>query len=73
MELIEEGENGYVVNLNDISDIQEKISKVVDDNQTILSMRNRCIAKVKDYTIEKMALAHKRIIIDSFKSCSSNA
>lgn len=66
MELIEEGENGYVVNLNDISDIQEKINKVVDDNQTILSMRNKSVEIIKDYTIEKMALAHKRIIIDSF-------
>ena len=62
MELIEEGENGYVVNLNDISDIQEKISKVVDDNQTILSMRNKSVEIIKDYTIEKMAKVHMDIL-----------
>lgn len=73
LELVKERKNGYVVNLDDISDIVEKTNNIVDNFEVAQTMGRTSLEIINDYTIENMALAHKRILIDSTKSCSSNA
>ena len=66
LELVKERKNGYVVNLDDILGIVEKTNNIVDNFEVAQIMGRTSLEIINDYTIENMALAHKRIIIDSF-------
>lgn len=55
LELVKEGENGYVVGLADEKYIAEKIQVILEDSNTCSRMGQNSLGIIKDYTIEKMA------------------
>lgn len=71
-EMIGSGVNGIMAEPESPESFHHAIKTIIENPSLAIEMGNRGIARVKDYTIEKMALAHKRILIDSSKSCSSN-
>ncbi len=61
MELIIEGENGYIVPIDDINKLAVAINKIINNENIMLSMANNNLMKIKDYTISKMAIEHFKI------------
>lgn len=61
LQLVKDGENGYIVGVDDICALAEKIKNIlfVDD---IVKMSNKSIDIIKEYTIENMALKHIEIL-----------
>lgn len=67
LELIENGENGYIVPINDVSAIREKISIILNDNDLLERMSQNNLEKIRFYTIENMAKVFSKIINDIVK------
>lgn len=62
VELIKEGENGYVIPVGDHAALVKLISENVFDPVRLREMGENAIKTIKDYSFENMALAHDRII-----------
>ena len=57
LELVENGENGYIVPVGDHEMLAEKVHEVFDQNR--MEEMGKCsLEKIKDYTIEQMAQRH---------------
>jgi glycosyltransferase involved in cell wall biosynthesis len=54
-ELIINDENGYLINVNDENDLEEKIRKILENNDLSKKMRKNCLESIKSFTIENMA------------------
>lgn len=61
IELIHDGDNGYVVSLNDLDDICQKTLTIVNNQKCQGSMSLSSCSIIRDYTIEVMALQHINI------------
>ena len=55
LELIQNGENGYIVSTDNYIELEEGIRKTLDHS---LVMGNNALLKIGDYTIERMAVDH---------------
>lgn len=64
LELIENNINGFIVPKEDSEILADKINSVLRDNDLKLYMSKNSLKKIKEYTIENMALRH----IDIFNS-----
>lgn len=62
MELVVNGENGYMVSLDDVSNISEKIVDIFSDERKLNQMRYKSLEIIRCNTIEKMAEMHIRIL-----------
>lgn len=62
LELIENGKNGYIVSVDDVSELAEKINQTLADDDECKKMGQNSISVIKDYTIENMALRHFEIL-----------
>ena len=60
LELVRNGENGYIVPVEDVSATVEAIEKVLAADTDKMSARSLNV--IRDYTIESMAEAHVRIL-----------
>lgn len=58
LELIEEGKNGYIVEVEDSIAIAEKVCTLKKDKELRQRMSQESLKKIKHYTIEKMAEVH---------------
>ena len=61
LEIIQNGQNGYIVSLDNINLIGEKIEKLVLEHEICVKMAKNNILKVTEYTFEKMANLHIRL------------
>ena len=61
-ELVIEGENGFLVNPEDIEKMAEKIDKILSDDDMRQNMGKISYEIIQGYTIEKMALRHMEIL-----------
>ena len=61
--LIENGENGYIVPVEDVSATKDAIEKVFEGDNAV-ELGKKSLEKIRDYTIEKMAVEHKEIFED---------
>lgn len=57
LQLVENGENGYIVPVENDKALAEKINKVLDED-TFESMGKKNLEKIRMYTIEEMARCH---------------
>lgn len=62
LELVENGVNGYIVPVDNEKKLAEQITKVLQDDSLCEKMVAANIAKIKQYTIENMALTHNEIV-----------
>lgn len=58
LELVENGENGYIVKVGDEISLAERIKQILDNPQTAARMGECSIRKIQNYTIEKMVMIH---------------
>lgn len=63
LELIEDGKNGYIVETNNPKQLSNRLNKLVSDEGLRTEMSKNNKQKIRDYTIENMALTH----IDFFR------
>ena len=62
LELVENNVNGYIVPAEDVKALSEKISSILDNNSQRNAMANKCLEKIRNYTIEDMAKAHIKVL-----------
>ena len=72
-EMVVNGVNGIMAEAENPHSFHNAIKKILDSPLLAEEMKNSIERRIREYTIEKMALTHKRILIDSIKACSSNA
>lgn len=58
LELIKNNENGFIVNVEDIDELYEKIQTILYNKELKQIMEKNAVEVIKNYTIEKMALWH---------------
>ena len=62
LELIENGINGYVVPSEDITELRNRMKQLLNTDSLCVEMGKSNLQKIKEYTIEKMALRHLDIL-----------
>ncbi|MBR6509599.1 MAG: glycosyltransferase family 4 protein [Clostridia bacterium] len=62
LELVKNGENGYIIPVEDAILLNEKINDIVYNNELSQAMNHRSLEIIKDYTVEKMAERHLEIL-----------
>lgn len=62
LEMITNGENGYIVPSDNPTALAEKILQVLEDPQKLLDMREKAQRKAAEYTIESMAKSNMEYI-----------
>lgn len=58
LELIENDVNGYIVPVDNIDELENRIKDIMSNEKLIIDMGKNNIEKIKDYTIENMAESH---------------
>ena len=58
LELVKNGNNGYIVPVDDVSELTEKINQTLANEDECKKMGQNSISVIRDYTIENMALRH---------------
>lgn len=61
VELITQGENGYIVPVDNYIALREKIYSIICNDYLAMKMKENNLAKAYDYTVEKMVEVHNRI------------
>lgn len=62
LELIEDGENGYIVPVENIDMLARKITFLLQNDSLRKIMAQKSLEYIKRYTIENMVVAHLKII-----------
>lgn len=62
LELVRNGNNGYIVPVNDPTTLAEKIRCVLSDEKTCREMQASSLKRIRRYTIENMAYEHFKIL-----------
>lgn len=62
VELVEQGQNGFLVNAEDVAALAEKMNRLLSDPALQRQFGQRSYRKMMDYTIEKMARRHFEIL-----------
>ncbi len=62
LELVLDGENGYIVPAEDVEELANKINIITKDIYTARKMGQASLEKIKKYTFENMAESHLQII-----------
>lgn len=61
VELVENGKNGYLINVGDINDLHNKIIKILTDDKLRLDMIRSSIETINKYTYEELVNTHINI------------
>lgn len=67
LELIKNGENGYLVALGNDKEIGEKVMQVCEQSNIYESMAQAALETIRPYTIENMADTHKNVFKEILK------
>lgn len=67
LEMIRDGEQGYIIDVDDAKALAEKVNLILGDDDSRTTMSQNCIRKCKHYTIENMAKEHFSILSSSEK------
>lgn len=67
LELIENGKNGYIVEVNNIDDLSNKMNEILENDSLRLSLAKESLHSINDYTIENMGITHKCIFEEFIK------
>jgi len=59
--LVRDDENGYIVRVDDKDQLAEKINKILRDDDLRQQMSANSLKKIREYTIEEMAIRHNEI------------
>ena len=62
LELIEDGENGYIVPVENVDMLARKITFLLQNDSLRKIMAQKSLEYIKRYTIENMVVAHLKII-----------
>lgn len=62
LELIRDGENGYIVPVENVDILAGKITVLLQNDSLRKIMAQKSLEYIKRYTIENMAVAHLKII-----------
>ena len=62
LELVENGKNGYIVNVEDVDMLAERINEIMSNDALRLQMAEQSIDKISNYTVDKMAERHMEIL-----------
>ena len=62
IELVQNGENGYIVPTEDCNSLAERIMQILGDDELCYQMGRNSLIKIREYTIEKMAKTHMKIL-----------
>ncbi|MFI3163933.1 MAG: glycosyltransferase family 4 protein [Bacillota bacterium] len=65
LELVENGENGYIIPVGDVVELSNTVSILFDDEALLEKMSKNSIKKIKMYTIENMASRHMEIFVNN--------
>lgn len=65
LELIKNGENGYIIPVNDVAEMKDKIEKILSEPIDSSKMGKRSLEIVEKYTIEKMTKRHQEVLSES--------
>ena len=63
LSLVENDKNGYVVPVEDVNAVKDAIEKVIE-RDNVLKFGKKSLEKIRNYTIERMAVEHKEIFED---------
>lgn len=72
LNLIEDGENGYIVPVEDTDTVRSKVLNILMNDQLRIKMAEKSLMRIKEYTIENMALAHKKVFEKYYKIAGDN-
>ena len=62
LELVQDGENGYIVPAGDAQILADRMKVVLEDETVLSRMRVRSLRRIAGYTVEKMAERHMEIL-----------
>ena len=62
LEMIENGKNGYIIPVNDVKKLSEKLTFILSEKDFYEEMRKGCLKTAEAYTIEKMSEAYEKIL-----------
>ena len=65
-ELITDGYNGFVVDLNDLNTIKKRIERILNENY--INISNNCLESIGRYTIEEMVKEHLGVLKENENS-----
>lgn len=63
-ELIDNGQNGYIVPVNDVDELREKIPFILNNTNIKKYMSEQSLKKIRQYTFVNMAKSHMEILDD---------
>lgn len=55
LELVEDGKNGYLIEINNVKQLRGKIIDLIRDSEKCQKMGNESLVRIKDYSYENMA------------------
>lgn len=58
LDLVRDGENGYIVPVGDETALKDRLTKILDDPALMKKMAHASLEKIEPYTIENMARIH---------------
>ena len=61
LELVADGENGYIVPVGDAGQTAHRIQEVLNDSERCRDMGRNSLGKIRAYTFEEMAASHMRL------------
>lgn len=64
LELIKDGENGYVVPVDRVDLLSRQIETVLSNNQLMVQMAEKNLRKIQPYTIESMVESHLKLFAE---------
>lgn len=67
LSLVEEGVNGYTIDVGDVKDLAKKIDFLLKNDTIRENYAKGSLLKIKNYTIENMAQTHYRILENKLK------
>lgn len=62
-ELIKNGENGFIVPVDNISELEDRLNELLSDSNKCKAFGDKSLDIVKNYTIENMVLVHRNKMI----------
>ena len=68
MELVADGENGYLIDVGNVEDLKVKMFKIISDDKLRQSMMKKSIVRISEYTYENLAKTHMDIFEKSLQS-----
>ena len=61
LEMVKNGENGYIVPSENVDELANKIELLMSDEEKLKTFSENCLEVIKQYTVEKMAQRHYEI------------